>query len=276
MNTLKGWRITLRLHEARQRESLFAYSARGQNRLPAKVPFVGGHTVQACDALYEQLLEIWSSRFGSEDEVWMPLVPPPVRRARLLFVGLNPAFSADGFARIFAAIGYPEIEPSQFFSWCNRSRFDPKLSQKTEVRARKTDDYFKVFGEIADKYGLRDDYEYVDLFFYRETSQKDCRDLFWKNHRPTRFGRDQLALSKALICEIDPRVIVVANAFASRIAEYEFPCKFSEKHGYHTTELTGKRIPVLLGSMLKGQGAMDRYSLHRLEWHVKHALAEIV
>ena len=71
---------------------------------------------------------------------------------------------------------------------------------------------------------------------------------------------------------VDPKVIAVANAQASRIFEDKFKAVFDEKKGYHTIQLNHQTIPVFLGSMYYGQRAMDNYSFHYLKWHIKQAL----
>jgi len=75
-----------------------------------------------------------------------------------------------------------------------------------------------------------------------------------------------------LISEVEPRVILVANALASRIfyriLGHKFKMKFDEDLGCHTIQLNDKTVPTFLASMLTS-GAMDRYSSQRLQWHIK-------
>jgi len=92
------------------------------------------------------------------------------------------------------------------------------------------------------------DWEHIDLFFYRERSQKDCKDLFWKHDQLTPFGREQIELSKRLIAEVDPQVIVVANAFASDVAIKVLPCdEYDEQHGYHGNAVHRQANTNLIG-----------------------------
>jgi len=70
-----------------------------------------------------------------------------------------------------------------------------------------------------------------------------------------------------------PKVIVVANAFASSILEKELQLGYVKEYGYHTATLNNRPVPVFLGSMLSGQRAMYIYSYQRLRWHVKNALS---
>jgi hypothetical protein len=86
------------------------------------------------------------------------------------------------------------------------------------------------------------------------------------------FVRSQLELSKQLIVGVKPRVIVVANAFASEVFAKQFSTEFDENVGYHKTQLMGKSVPTFLGSMLTGQRAMDVYSYQRLKWQIKQVL----
>lgn len=41
-------------------------------------------------------IEIWKKHYGLDEDVYVPLILPPIVRNGLLFVGLNPSFSPDG------------------------------------------------------------------------------------------------------------------------------------------------------------------------------------
>ena len=119
-------------------------------------------------------------------------------------------------------------------------------------------------------------WEHIDLFFNRETSQKDFEKKVLKIRGLESFVSAQLNLSKKLIDYVCPRAIIVSNALAAQVFEEklkdEFPLTWNEEYGYHTTVLKDKSIPVFLASMLTGQRAMDKGSYKRLKWHIKKAL----
>ena len=88
------------------------------------------------------------------------------------------------------------------------------------------------------------------------------------------FGQKQLELSTELIAYADPKMIVVANALASRLFKDTYSAEFDNVHGYYAIELNGRSVPVFLASMLTGQRAMDNFSYERLKWHIKKAFQE--
>lgn len=220
---------------------------------------------------YERLLQIWEKQFGSNGNARMPLVPAPVHPAPLLFVGLNPSFGKDGFRRLLHKTPYERVNASRFFKWKNREQFDPQVAQEIEKIAKAKHPYFKPLKDIADS--LEVEWEHVDLFFYRETGQNRVKKLVWEDDDVlTEFGRAQVELARQLMAQVDPKVIVVVNALASRILERELQATFDEDKGYHTLCLKTNRIPAFFGSMLSGQRALDTYSRQRLQWHIKRAL----
>ena len=116
------------------------------------------------------------------------------------------------------------------------------------------------------------DWEHVDLFFHRRTSQEALTGaLLDRSEKLTDFGARQIQLSKRLISEVNPKIIVVPNALASRLFAIEFNAYFREPYGHHLARINQRETPVFLGGMLTGQHAMDTFSCQRLKWHVKKA-----
>ena len=96
--------------------------------------------------------------------------------------------------------------------------------------------------------------------------------VFEKGETLNEFGSKQIDLSKRLIEMSKPRLIVVANALASRIIKEQFSAEFDDEKGCHYVELNGVDVPVFLCSMLTGQRAMDNFSYARLKWHIKKTI----
>jgi hypothetical protein len=218
----------------------------------------------------QKVIELWQRTFNDDENVFMPLLYSPIKRNILLFVGLNPSFSQKGFQIVLKDTPYSHINPGYFFHWHNRVMFDLETAQEIERLAKKRHPYFAKFEKIAEYTGM--DWEHVDLFFFRETSQKILKTRVYGVDGINEFGRSQLKLSREIIEETHPKMIVVANAFASKIFSEEFKAQFDEEQGYHTINLNGQVVPVFLGSTLTGQRAMDVYSYQRLRWHIKKAI----
>lgn len=118
-----------------------------------------------------------------------------------------------------------------------------------------------------------------DLLFFRHTAQNELIDQFGN----TDFWNKQLAISKEIISELSPKLIVVLNAgardlFANMFSPDEnYPCelRYDESLGAYRFLINGKSTPVLFSSMLSGQRALDNGSKRSLQWHIKYILDRI-
>lgn len=95
------------------------------------------------------------------------------------------------------------------------------------------------------------------------------------------FWKNQLKLTKLLVHELKPKIVVVPNAFASEIFIKEFDVQPKSKDpdedtGHHFVSIGGNKTPLFLGSMLSGQRALDVYSRQRLSWHIRKALKKVM
>jgi len=126
---------------------------------------------------------------------------------------------------------------------------------------------------ISSKTEFKNNWEHIDLFFIRETSQKQLKKyIFIKNEDPNEFAQRQLDLSKELINLAKPRIIVVINALASRLYKrmgFLDGDKLNQDRGCYFTLLNDRKVPTLLGGPVSGQRALDVESRKRLIWHVK-------
>ena len=219
----------------------------------------------------EEILDLWNGRSEEHTNGLMPLIYPALKTNVILFVGLNPSFSERGFKQVLAGTGHENLDVNKFFAHPNSGAFDKAISDKLECNAHKLHSYFKKFIDIKNHVGI--DWEHVDLFFIRETNQKNMKNrVFEKGETLNDFGMKQIHLSKRLIEASKPKLIVVANALASRVFEEHFSAEFDQERGCHFVEIKGKNTPVFLSSMLTGQRALDNYSFNRLKWHIKKVL----
>lgn len=219
----------------------------------------------------------------------------------ILFIGLNPSFHGKSLKRYFDSVhqcaseeikspGY-KIE-DVFERWCKEGCIEenvPCLQElerlaKSGVEGSNAYPYYNKFKVIAERIGLDLPWDHIDLFFLRETKQDKLRTAVFENPKTDSLelnacGRAQLGIALDLLKCLEPKVIVVANALASRIIGNEFAkngsgydLKFHSCCGYHTIRLNNKRVPIFFSSMLSGQRALDLCSLERLIWHIQLAL----
>ncbi len=245
----------------------------------------------------QEALRLWERTFEETADVPLPLIYAPMKQGTLLFVGLNPSFSKKGFR--FLQGPYSNLDPIKYFHWSNRAGFELEIAQGVSELAKKKHPFFKKFRCVADYCSIdREpmiDWEHVDLFFYPETRAEKLKSnpLIYAKNGITAFGSEQLELSKKLILELAPKVIVVANAFASGVFVHEFNAEFDKgsvhqkpgpdgrlllkdlgETGHHVIRINNRAVPVFLASMFTGQRAMDSYSYQRLRWQIKKALLQ--
>ena len=112
-----------------------------------------------------------------------------------------------------------------------------------------------------------------DLFFIRHKTQKDVEKWYKKNEYKS-FFEEQLRLSKEIIVNARPRMVVVINARACNHFRQMFSVTegdFDEKTGVYMVEIN-KPVPVLFSGMLSGQRVIDNGTKRTLRWHINRVL----
>lgn len=173
----------------------------------------------------------------------------------ILFIGINPSLS-------------PQKEGNRIF-YSNSQEYDEK-----------THPYFKKFIEIHKETGLP--WTHLDLFYIRNSNQKDIETLFEKSVTKD-FAKEQYLISKEIIELARPRVIVVNNAYARKwLTDKQtnndcFKCKFDNEIGTYRIQDNPILVntPIFFTSMLTGQRALDLGSYERLKWHIKFVLNKL-
>ena len=223
------------------------------------------------NAINKQVLNLWEETGSKLTQVRMPILYGDLKKNGILFLGSNPSFSLDGFSSFLKNSRFSGIDPETFFQFPRSKEFSVEKSIQIDQLAKEKSKYFDKFRDIAKRVNL--DWEHVDLFFVRETAQKKVQDLVCsKGGIFSPFDQKQLDLSKKLIEEAKPQIIVVANAFASRLFKKTYSAKFDSILGCYVVKIAGKKTPAFLTSMLTGQRALDSFSYERLCWDIKRVL----
>jgi hypothetical protein len=227
--------------------------------------------------LYKKLESLWREKFkdSDDDSILSPLVPVQPVTEGLLFVGMNPSFSAKEFRKWFKEIGgQGDIET--YYSWRNWSSFDPEVDIGLQDELRKKHRYFKRFDPLSEALGFS--WEHIDLFFVRETNQKTFSQKISRKKDDSiellDFGEKQFQIACELIEAARPKCIVVVNALASRIYQecHAKSLTFCNDRGCYIQRIADRETPVFLCSMLTGQRALDNFSFERLQWHLAKVL----
>lgn len=222
-----------------------------------------------------KIIKLWNKHFANNSEVYAPLFYDKFKKDSILFVGMNPSFSANGFKSILKNTEYSSINPSLFFKWNKISSDLNLINDCIKIENYAQTKYSLYFGrpiEISKKLGI--DWQHIDLFLYKETSQKDFVKRILNGKNLNQFALDQISLFEEIIIEINPKCIVVTNAFASELLREHIKndLLWDNKKGFHWFARDGKKIPMFFSSMLSGQRSLDRWSYERLVWHIGQAI----
>jgi len=109
-----------------------------------------------------------------------------IKKGKVLFVGINPSFTADA-----------KIESFQY-------DIDKAVTEYSR--------HYAKFPNLIENTVCQDSWTYIDLFQFRETSQKRIADLIKFDPQ---FLVSQLRLTHKIICEINPELIIVCNSGAT-------------------------------------------------------------
>ena len=218
-------------------------------------------------AINNKISALWDSTPKEFLNGLMPVYFSKIPQNTILFVGINPSFSDKGFNAVFKGTEFENLDFKKFFRYPDTGSFDLAKSLKIEKFSSQNHPYFKKFETLSKAVSVP--WSHVDLFFIRETNQKVVKNMILsKGGKLNDFGKAQVEISKSVIADSKPKVIIVANALASKIFCDEFEAIFRPELGCYTIELQGEQVPVFLTSMLTGQRALDNFSFERLCWHV--------
>lgn len=222
----------------------------------------------------QKIINLWNSYFANDTDVYAPLLYDTFATNSLLFVGMNPSFSARGFKTIFKGSQYEGLD-SDFFKWSNVSKSEENIERCMDIDKHAYTNYPLYFGrpiEMAKAVNLP--WDHIDLFLYRETSQTSFMKRIHEGKKLNKFALDQLEIFRDVLAAVHPKCVVVSNAFGSQIVrEYlKDKLEWDDKRGFHWYQRNGEKVPMFFSSMLSGQRSLDRWSYERLVWHVRQAV----
>lgn len=221
--------------------------------------------------------DLWS-RYADHAKL-APTVLGPLNKNAVLFVGMNPSFSRRGFEMVFKKSNretkYQHILKDLHGFYLHEEITDAKKKIMIEIEglSKEFHPYFNPMKDIAKE--LDQAVEHIDLIYLRDTNQKALEDLFDNKAEAIRdFLNKQIEISMKLIADLEPRMIIVCNAFASKKMKVKWDkrLEFDGVLGTYSLQLKGQNVPVFLSGMLTGQRAMDTESWLRMKWHIKKVL----
>lgn len=222
------------------------------------------------DKINDEIKKLWSQANPTETCGRQPLFYHELKKDCVLFVGINPSFSLSGFKSFLNDNeDFSHLNVEEFYKHPN-DNFDIDTSLVIEKEARNKYPYFKKFKEIDENY------EHIDLFLVRETNQTTLKEIIYTNGRElSDFAKKQIDIFDRILVNVNPRIIVIANALASKIIQERFDTKIEYEKGCHIIQINERAVPIFYTSMLTGQRALDNFSFERLKWHINYVLAKV-
>lgn len=217
------------------------------------------------DSINRSILDLWEKYCHPDDRP--PLLYPPANERGILFVGANPSWTEGAIAKTYSSLK------------TGNSATEALITEEKAIR--ESHPYFTPCRIISKENKLP--WDHVDWFFVRETNQKLLEKQVMERKAewdapviPTPFGKEQITLAKLLMVACEPRIIIVINALASKIARTEFSLHDAclDRDGLYYAEISGKSTPVILSGMLTGQRALDKGSFERLKWQIRKTLSK--
>lgn len=188
------------------------------------------------------------------------LYPKTLSKNKILFLGINPSFRQNH-------------DDSHGF---NNLKFE---YETIDIPSETRYSYYKIFNQICKE----DEWTHFDILPFREKNQALLTNLISQPFFDDLY-KSFVLISKQIIIESQPKIIVVSNAYLRRFFNKEnesnaadeftiFKTYFSNEIGTHIiSDDSVKKTPVFFTSMLSGQRALDIGSRERLEWHIKKLL----
>lgn len=223
----------------------------------------------------QKIVSLWDKYFKDQPDIYAPLFYGNLKKNQLLFVGMNPSFSEKAFRLILKDTEYAKHDPKEFYKWSNISLNHDLINDLIKIENYAYKNYSLYVGplaKIAKQVGL--EWQHIDLFLYRETSQANFKSRILDNSKLNEFGLEQIKIFEEILVEVEPKCVIVVNALGSEILRkyIKNDLVWDEGRGFHWFKRSGKKIPMFFTSMLSGQRALDRWSYERLAWHVRQAM----
>jgi len=227
------------------------------------------------EKINSKIVVLWNKYFKDNGDVYAPMFYDDFKQGGLLFVGMNPSFSDRGFRTILRGTEYENIVPTSFLKWKNISSNLKLIDDCINIENYSYKNYKSYFArpvELAKEVGL--DWQHIDIFLYKETSQTDFKKLITNGDTFNEFANEQISLFEEVLITINPKCIIVSNAFGSELLREHIKndLVWDESRGFHWFTRGNKKIPIFFSSMLSGQRALDRWSYERLKWHIGEAV----
>jgi len=169
----------------------------------------------------------------------------------VMYIGLNPSYPHSDY-QMTERLFYDEYKQVEYAYYKQIERFHNEL--KCDIS-----------------------WTHYDLLILRETRQSEIKKLSTQSDGKE-FIKNNLTLSKYIIEQSNPKIIVVANTMARDLLIKSEWCGYTLNWDdtigtfRFSKETTLANTPVFFTSMLSGQRALDIGSRERLNWQIRKTL----
>lgn len=221
-----------------------------------------------------------------------PLIYPEFNRGGFLCVGMNPSFSSGDAYLNSQSSSFKGLTKNEFYSIKVAKKFGSNWEKEEfnqQIQSFMKHPYHTLYRHIKEQIltPLAVDFQYIDLFPIRETSQKTMLTLLQKEKTNktnypnlNEFGNDLLRAFIEMLNFISPDYLMINNAEVSHMLLSHFKVgrqkDFDQEKGCYHLCISGKNVPLLCSGMLSGQRALDVYSRERLFWHIGAVIKGVV
>ncbi len=229
---------------------------------------LGGSDINNC------IKDIWNTNLKQlyPTPCRAPLVYQNLKSNCLVVVGCNPAYNKDSLANFLKDTEFEKSNFDEFYNWNRaKSEFEKYCEDSVKIERyaqKRRNEYFKIYNKFANELNIS--IEFLDMFLYRDSDQSKIKKMVQDKHGVlTEFGKKQIELFKEILLLVNPKILLVANAFVCDIItenKNDFNLKVDNKVYYFN------ETPVFLSSMLTGRRALDKYSRERLFWQMEDLL----
>jgi hypothetical protein len=182
-----------------------------------------------------------------------------------LYVGLNPSFDLNAIQRYDSRLNSEDFYFSNLFKNKKRevvlnAKIDRLINIQNELKNHETGiAYFRTLIDFHNKIESTFIFQHIDLFQFRSTNQRKVKILLKDESNNCR--REGLELFDLLIKIINPKIIIVFNAYASSILKKHWAL-YRKKNDFFYTKPNDKTI-IYLAAQLSG-GVTSIYDRERL------------
>ena len=132
--------------------------------------------------------------------------------------------------------------------------------------------YFQKFWELGEAINSVEETTYhIDLYQFRESNSHLVKKFFLPQNNE--FFKEQAKLTFKYIEVVQPKIIFVANKFASDKFIENYNPSFNYDLGCYIININEHDTPLILSGMITQTRSIDDFSFERLKWHMNKIMS---